>query len=245
VDKKIIAMIPARTGSKRLKLKNLALINGKPLIYYAIQAAKQTELFYKIVVNSEGQIFSEIASRYGAEFYKRPLELGSSYTKSDDVVADFMNANSDADIMVWVNTIAPFLESKEIIDIINYFLDNQLDSLITVENKQVHCMWSGKPVNYNSDEQFALTQKLEPVQPFVYSIMMWRTTCFLEEYNKNGHAFFCGKFDVYPVSKMSSIIIKTEDDLKMADMIMYLKENKYNDYKVKYDPLVSNEKILK
>ena len=51
----IYAMIPARIGSTRLKMKNLALINGKPLIYYAIQAAKDSGVFDKIVLNSENQ----------------------------------------------------------------------------------------------------------------------------------------------------------------------------------------------
>jgi len=51
----IYAMIPARIGSTRLKMNNLALINGKPLIYYAIQAAKDSGVFDKIVLNSENQ----------------------------------------------------------------------------------------------------------------------------------------------------------------------------------------------
>ena len=82
---RIIAMIPARVGSERLKMKNLALINGKPLIYYSIKAAKDSGIFDKIVLNSDSQIFGEIATRYDIDFYLRPRELGSSETKSDDV----------------------------------------------------------------------------------------------------------------------------------------------------------------
>ena len=53
MNNKFIAMIPARIGSTRLKYKNLALINGKPLIYYAINAAKNSKMFNKIVLNSD------------------------------------------------------------------------------------------------------------------------------------------------------------------------------------------------
>ena len=53
--KKIIAMIPARAGSQRLKLKNLAIINGKPLVYYAIKAAKKSKIFDKIVLSTDDQ----------------------------------------------------------------------------------------------------------------------------------------------------------------------------------------------
>ena len=87
---KIYAMIPARFGSQRLRLKNLALIQGKPLIYYAIQAAKKTNCFDKIIINSDHKIFSHIAKRYKVGFYKRPKQLGSSNTQSDDIVNDFI-----------------------------------------------------------------------------------------------------------------------------------------------------------
>ena len=65
----IIAMVPARIGSTRLKMKNLALINGKPLISYAIEAAKASGVFSRVVVNSDNEIFAGIAKRYGVDFY--------------------------------------------------------------------------------------------------------------------------------------------------------------------------------
>ena len=66
---KIFAMIPARAGSTRLKMKNLALINGKPMISYAINAAKNSSIFEKIIVNSENENFALIAEEFGVEFY--------------------------------------------------------------------------------------------------------------------------------------------------------------------------------
>ena len=66
---KIIAMIPARRGSTHLKAKNLALLNGRPLVSYAIEAAKASGVFDRVVLNSEDDIFSGIAQEYGAEFY--------------------------------------------------------------------------------------------------------------------------------------------------------------------------------
>ena len=77
---KVIAMIPARIGSTRLKMKNLALVNGRPLIYYSIRAAQDSGVFDRVVLNSDHEVFGEIADRYGAEFYHRPLKLGSSET---------------------------------------------------------------------------------------------------------------------------------------------------------------------
>ena len=238
-NNKIIAMIPARIGSSRLRLKNLALINGTPLIYYAIQAAKKSGVFDKIIINSDHKIFSEIADRYNVDFYLRPKALGSSTTKSDDVVADFMSAHPNADIVVWVNTIAPLQPAEEISDVVNHFIINKLDSLITVDDKQVHCLYKNKPVNYEQNAPFALTQQLKPVQTFVYSIMMWRRTIYLRHYNQMGFALLCGKFGTYPVSKLSSVIIKTDEDLKQAEYIIQSKLNSSFSQRISYDSLTS------
>ena len=117
----IYAMIPVRARSTRLKMKNLALIDSKPMMGYAINAAKYSNVFNRIIVNSENEKFSVIAGEYGAEFYQRPSKLGSSKAKSDEVVSDFINNYKKANIVAWVNPIAPFQTADEINKIINYF----------------------------------------------------------------------------------------------------------------------------
>ena len=114
MKQKICAMIPARIGSQRLKYKNLALINKKPMIYYAIEAAKKSGCFNKIFINSDHDIFSKIAKRYKVNFYQRAKKLGGSNIKSDSIVYDFMKNNPEFDILVWVNSIAPLQTGNEI-----------------------------------------------------------------------------------------------------------------------------------
>ncbi|MFH1791584.1 MAG: NTP transferase domain-containing protein [Candidatus Omnitrophota bacterium] len=214
---RIIAMIPARMGSERLARKNLALLAGKPLIAYAVTAAKKAGVFERVVINSEHEAFREIAQKYGAEFYKRPARLATSSAKSDFVVADFMR-RIPSDIVVWVNPIAPLQTAKEIKGAVDYFMTKRLDSLITVVNEQVHCMYRGRPVNFSKDEVFAKTQDLMPVQPFVYSVMMWRSRVFMKEFREKRRALFCGRFGVFPVSRLSAFIIKRPDDLMFAGL---------------------------
>ena len=229
----IIAMIPARMGSTRLAKKNLALLDGKPLIYYSVEAAKKSGVFERIVINSESTVFDTIAKRYDVQFYQRPEEYATSQAKSDDVIYDFMK-NNPADILVWVNPIAPLQPAEEIKDVVNYFIENKFDSLITVKNEQVHCLYDGKPLNYDEGEKFARTQDLKAVQPFVYSLMMWRYESFLGAYEKNNYALLSGKIGYFPVSKLSSVIIKTEQDLKLTQYILTgLSKNK--DSVVEYD----------
>ena len=235
-DLNIIAMIPARIGSTRLKMKNLALINGKPLIYYTIETAKTSGVFNKVVLNSDNEIFAEIARRYDVEFYQRPVELGSSTTKSDTIVYDFMSKHP-SDVLAWTNPTSPLQTGDEVKKVIDYFIREDLDTLITVKNEQVHCIYQEKPVNFRMEEIFAQTQDLEPVQPFVYSIMMWRSRTFMEAYKKQGHALFCGKVGYYPVSKKAALIVKTEEDLMLADYIMKAGKQK-GEREIEYDKLV-------
>lgn len=234
---KAIAMIPARMGSTRLAMKNLALICDKPMIYYAIKAAKEAHIFDRIIINSENAVFDKIARRYNVEFYQRPPRWATSTAKSDSVVYDFIE-NNPCDIVAWVNPISPLQTGEEVRRAVEYFKKEKLDSLITVKDEQVHCVFKGKPVNFNIEEVFAQTQDLAPVQPFVYSVMIWQTGVFKKEFEKKGFAFFCGKTGYFPVSKLSAVIIKRQEDLVLADYLLRA-ASKNKGYKVHYDKLVN------
>ena len=232
----VVAMVPARMGSERLRMKNLALLNGRPLISYAIEAAKASGAFDRIVINSDGDVFREVAARHQVEFYLRPAHLGSSDTKSDDVVYDFMH-QYPSDMVAWVNPISPLQTGEELRNVVNHFVEQDLDSLITVKDEQVHCVYQGEPVNFTLEGLFAKTQDLIPVQSFVYSVMMWRTQTFLQTYEAQGYALLYGKLGYFPVSKESAVIIKTDEDLMMAESILKSREGGQG-YEVLYDELV-------
>ena len=234
---KIVARVPAKLGSTRLRMKNLALMVGKPLIYYAIKAAKESRIFDSIAINAEDAIFSKIARRYRVNFYKRPDSLVRPDAKTDEVVYDFFKKNI-CDIVAWVSPIAPLQTGREVRDIVKYFMKENLDSLMTVKNEQVHCAYNGNPVNFRPDEMFAKTQDLRPLQVFVYSVMMWRAKIFMRTFKRKGHALFCGKVGFYPIDKLSSVIIKNKDDIMMAESL-HGAINKKKSYKVKYDKLAT------
>jgi len=229
----INAMIPARMGSTRLKQKNLALINDKPMISYVVNSAKESGVFNSIYINSESRAFEEVSNRLDISFYHREEELGSSSAKSDDVVYDFIKA-VPGDITVWVNSTSPLQSAQELRAIVSYFVEHNLDSLITVRDEQVHCDYDNKPLNYLAEGKFAQTQDLKPVSRFVYSVMMWRNSAFIKEYEEKGSALMCGNFGTYPVSKESSLIVKTEEDLRLIQYIVFGREANKG-WKLEYD----------
>lgn len=230
---RIIAMIPGRIGSERLKMKNLALLDGRPLMSYAIEAAKAAKAFDRIIVNADHEAFESLAAQYGAEFYRRPVALGSSDTRSDEVVYDFMHRHP-ADAVAWVNPTSPLQTGEEIRAVVEHFQTQQLDSLITVEERYVHGLVNGRPVNFVLAEPFARTQDLAPVQLFVYSVMLWRTTTFCRAFEARGFALLSGKFGVYPVSKATAVLVKTPDDLQIAGALLQARRERMS-AEVRYD----------
>ncbi len=200
-------------------------------------------MFNRVVLNSDGAVFEAVADRYGIDHYLRPEELGSSDTKSDDVVYDFMQKHP-SDVVAWVNPISPLQTGEEVRSVIEYFVEHDLDSLITVEDHQVHGLYLGEPVNFRVNEIFAKTQDLTPVQTYVYSIMMWRTETFMKTFQRLGYALLCGKLGYFPVSKRSSVIIKTDEDLIIAESILKAtSQDAY--YEVQYDQLATSSGIIR
>ena len=75
---KNIAIIPARSGSKGLKDKNIKLLNGKPLLAYTIETALKSKCFDTVMVSTDSKKYAKIAMEYGAEVLKTPLPPGKS-----------------------------------------------------------------------------------------------------------------------------------------------------------------------
>ena len=229
MNKKIIAMIPARFGSQRLKLKNLALLNNKPLIWYVINEAKKAKIFDQIILNSDSLVFEKIAKKNKINFFHRSKKYANSKAKSDDVVNNFLEVH-DCDIIVWLNPICPLQDFQEIRKVVKYFLQNNLNSLITTSKVQTHSIYKNKPINYKIEGKFEQTQNLEPIFSMVYSVMMWNSKSFIKSMRKTGSAILHGKVGYYAVSRDSSLMIKTEEDLMMAELKIKLakKNKKYN-----------------
>ena len=231
-------MIPARIGSERLKFKNLSMLEGKPLIYYAIKASQNADIFDQIYINSDNQIFEKISKRYGCKFYLRKKSLGGSNIKSDQVVYDFFK-NNDCEILMWVNPIAPLIKTDEIKETLNYFLSNQCNSLITVHKKYAHSLLENIPINFKFNEVFSKTQDLKPIVIMNYSLMMWTKKSFMKSYERKGHAILHGKRGFYEISNNSALNVKYSEDLLLISKIMKSNKKKFDNKKIAYDRIIN------
>ena len=86
-DKNIVAIIPARGGSVRVPMKNVKLLNGKPLIAYAIEVAKKSKDVDRIIVSTDDDRIKKVAVQYGAEVpFKRPADISEDVPTEDDIL---------------------------------------------------------------------------------------------------------------------------------------------------------------
>ena len=212
-------MIPARIGSERFKQKNLALINNKPVLAWGIEAAKKSKIFDKVIVNGDHKYFKDISKSYQVDFFERDSFLGSSSTKSDDVIIDFLKSNK-CSYLIWFNAIAPLQDPNDINKFVSKLVKEDYQSLFAIKSHYVQALYNKNALNFDQDDKFQRTQDLKPVQLFVPSLMGWETASFLKKYEESGHAFFCGKTGYFEVSNLSTLVIKKETDFRLIRSVI-------------------------
>ena len=225
---KIVCMIPARLGSKRIPKKNLRLLGGIPLIYHAIRTAKEADCFDDIYVNSESDVLGKHAINEGVRYYHRPYHLASDTATNDDFVKDFLD-NIDCDVVIQLLPTSPFITVQEIQKFTDEMRKGILDTLVSVKNDQIECVYKGQPINFDKKKQTPPSQDIEPVKAYACVLMGWRKNFYLYNMENYGCAYHGvnGKTDYFTLKGFSEIDIDTEEDFSMAEAVWsYLDEKK-------------------
>lgn len=211
---KILAVIPARAGSKGIPNKNIRIVNGKPLIFYSIKNAIDSHFITDIVVSTDSEAIKTIAKQLGVAYKERNKALCGDSITLDSVVFDAIPKNVDWDYIVTMQPTSPTLRVETLDKAIKYAIDNELDTLISVINAP-HLSWSienGKKIpNYKErlNRQFLPANYLE-------------TGAFLiSKYNVvNKNTRIGNKIDVFEVSEEEAVDIDTFEDLKVAASLL-------------------------
>lgn len=140
---KILAVIPARAGSKGIPNKNIRLVGEHPLIYYAIHNALSSEYITDVVVTTDSPEVRIIASQMGAVCHWREESLCGDSVTLDAVIADAVPQDTDWDYIVTMQPTSPTLTVGTLDRAISYTMEHNLDTLISVVNTP-HLSWSEK-----------------------------------------------------------------------------------------------------
>lgn len=223
---KFLAIIPARSGSKGIKNKNIKLLNNKPLMAYTVEAAKKSEVFNDIIVSTDSEEYKIIAEQYGAKVpFLRDISLSGDFSKTEDVIVDTIinleKMGKKYDYFVLLQPTSPLRNFKHIKEAIDLILDENLNSVISVcevdhplqicntlkENKSMY-----KFISKNND---TLRQNMEKSYRVNGAIYIMKVNEYLKSRN-----FYGEKSKAYIMERKFSVDIDDEIDFLLAEAIM-------------------------
>ena len=167
-----VAIIPARGGSKRIPRKNIKMFKGKPMIAWAIQAAKKSDLFDHVLVSSDDPEILEISREYGAETpFVRPKNISDDMTATVPVIAhavgECIASGWRVDYACCIYPGVPFLDTNDLVKSFQLLLESGADFVYPVTEyahpiqRAMRQMPSGQMEFIDNNSELTRTQDLE------------------------------------------------------------------------------------
>ena len=231
--KKLIAIIPARKNSKRIVNKNIIEFDGKPIIYWTIDAALKSEIFDRIVVSTDCEKIAQISEDFGVKVPFLRSGLADDFTPVSEVSISTLNQakdywNEDYEVVVQMMPNCPNRNKDDIKNAYNFFSDNNLDFLLSCSKFHSSIPWwsftlskDNKP-NYNFPKLLkSRSQDLDETYCNSGAIWIAKSSKLLKEKTFYGKNHFS-----YPINWSSALDIDTYDDLEIAKAARAI--SKYN-----------------
>lgn len=227
-DNSVLAIILARGGSKRIKNKNIRLLNGKPLIYWTIDSAKRSKYIDRLIVSTDSKDISDIARTFGAEVpFLRPKHLALDTTTSESALLHAVkwideNEKKSYSYILLLQPTSPLRTTQHIDKALETLIGKKAHSLISVT--QLH---KSPSLTYRVNKNISIhnlsdsnnvvcgSKKDENIYYQNGALYIIRTDIFF----KSNH-LSSAKTIFYPMNKYESIDIDEESDLKLAEFVM-------------------------
>lgn len=228
-NKKILAVIPARGGSKRLPNKNIKELNGKPLINWTIDAALKSNYLTEVIVSTDSQDIANIAIKAGGNVpFLRPENLAkdnsTTYDTIEHAVLYYKNElGQNFDYVILLQPTSPLRDSKDIDQSIEMLFEKKSDAIISVCEAEHSPLWSNT-LNINNDMSNFIaseiknkrSQDLDTFYRINGAIYICDTTRLLQE-----KVFFLeSNIYAYIMPVEHSIDIDNIIDFKLAEVIV-------------------------
>jgi len=226
-EKKFLAIIPARSGSKGIKNKNIIPLKGKPLISYTIESALESGIFDETIVSTDSEEIAEISKAYGAKVpFLRPYELATDEVSTLDVILHtldyYISQKIFYDYFVLLQPTSPLRNSEDIVNAVELLFKKKADSVVSVCETDHSPLWSNvlpKDLSLNNFLSKEARNKPRQELPKYYringAIYISKIEHFLKErdfYVKNSYAY------IMPLDR--SIDIDNYIDLKLAEILL-------------------------
>jgi len=223
---KILAIIPARGGSKGVPNKNIVEVGGKPLMVWSIEAALKSKYITKTVVSSDSDIVLNIAQQNGAQIIKRPSNLASDTARTEPVIAhvlsELLKNGEHYAYVILLQATAPLRTFQDIDQAIQRLLNADASALISVYEAKHHPLkaFTANDKGYlkglvNNNYPFMPRQVLPKAYYPNGAIYLIKTENFLQK-----NQLFTDKTIAFEMPFEKSIDIDNQADLAFADKIL-------------------------
>ena len=224
---KNIAIIPARSGSKGLKDKNIRLLNGKPLLAYTIEAALKSKCFDIVMVSTDSKKYAKIAKEYGAEVpFLRSEETSQDSTSPWDVMKEVLDMykglGEEFDTFCLLQPTSPLRNAKDIRNAYQELEEKKANAVVSM--CELECsmhLVNTLPKNLSmkgfiSNEQYnKRRQDIRPYYRFNGAIYISRVKSFMKHMN-----IYDDKCYAYIMDRSRSYDIDDKDDLKIVEALL-------------------------
>lgn len=219
----MVAVIPARGGSKRIPRKNIKIFCGKPVIAYSIEAARGSGLFDEVMVSTDDEEIAEIAKQFGASVpFLRGTAASGDYATTTDVLLEvlemYRERGSTFSMLSYIYPTAPFVTAEKLRQAYQMLQDSGADALLpvvpysypplrglTIQEDRVQMKWP--------ENTFVRSQDLEPIYHDSGQFCFLRTEALLRERN-----ILCSNMVPMVLSDLEVQDIDNETDWELAEL---------------------------
>lgn len=223
MTKKVLAIIPARGGSKGLARKNILDLSGKPLIAWTIEASLNSKYITKTVVSSDDNEILNISKQYESDIIKRPDELASDTTASEPVIKhvieELRKEKNEFDYVVLLQPTSPLRDVQNIDNAFDILFKSDATALISVceiDNKILKAFKQNKDgfIEGISNNKYPFMRRQDLPETYLSNGAIYIIK--VDEFIKN-NSLFTHKTISYVMNEITSLDIDTTDDLELAN----------------------------
>mgnify|MGYP001058348664 FL=1 len=223
-----LAIIPARSGSKGIKDKNILLINKKPLLAYTIESAIKSKCFDIIFVSTDSKKYAEIAKKYGANVdflrsKKNSLDSSKSIDCILETVGNFFKKGIYCKTVTLLQPTSPLRDENDIKNAFKIFRNKKADSVISVCESTHPTFLYNTLKKGNSLHNFIANKDLHKLRQDVSKEYYVNGAIYILK-PSNGYEYYGHKSYAYLMSKKHSVDINDLFDAKFAEFLL---NNKY------------------
>jgi CMP-N,N'-diacetyllegionaminic acid synthase len=223
----IWGMVPARGGSKSIPRKNLASLQGIPLLDYGVRAASASSVFDRLIGSSEDEQIAERFRTLGIEVDRRPAALATDDAAVADVARDLLNRldpHRKVDVLVLIQPTSPFLRIGDLQAVVSAITkDSQARSCQTVARcPHNHHAWNqrevaGRYVKFvdREERQHAYQKQMKPIRYVFGNLVAVRAAAL-----HDGAGFFAEPSIAVPIEAPYDLDVDTPNDLTLAEALL-------------------------